>query len=66
MSIREIILLRIKNLGARQYEVARLAGLKAQNLSTFITGKRSLPYESLERVCGVLGLTLGSINKNYK
>lgn len=66
MNIREKILLRIKQLEVRQYEVALLSGIKAQNLSTFITGKRPLPYETLERVCKVIGLELGSINKVYK
>ncbi len=66
MTIREILLLRIKGLGVKQYEVARLAGMQPQNLSAFFKGNRNLPYPLLEKVCAVMGLTLDSVNKCYK
>ena len=66
MNIRERILFRIKSLGIKQIDVATRAGIQSQNLSSFLKGTRTMPLPQIERVCEVLGLTLGSVDKVYK
>lgn len=60
MNMRERILSRIKHLGVKQVDVANRAGVQSQNLSSFLKGSRSMPLAQIERVCEVLGLTLGT------
>lgn len=62
-TIREKIFLRMKELGIKQVELAPKVGMRAQNLSSYIRGNRPIPFDNLEKVCMVLGLTLGSSNQ---
>ena len=65
MTIREKIQFRIKSLGVKQIDVAERVGIKTQNPSAFLKGNRTLPLPHLEKLCEVLGLTLGSIDNVY-
>lgn len=60
MAIREIIEDRLKQLGVRNRAVCIDLGFKEPNFSAFLKGRRTLPYDDLERVCEYLGLTLQS------
>lgn len=62
MNIREEILNRIKSLGIKQVDVASRAGIQQQNLSSFLKGTRTMPLPQIEKVCEVLGLTLGPVD----
>mgnify|MGYP003296661983 CR=1 FL=1 len=65
-SIREKIYLRIRELGIKQNDLcAKMGSLKVQNLSAYLRGKRTIPYDDLEKLCMILGLTLGDVNKVY-
>lgn len=65
MNIREKILFRIKSLGVKQVDVASRAGIQSQNLSTFLKGNRTMPLQQIEKICEVLGLTLGPSENVY-
>ncbi len=62
--IREKIALRIKELGITKKTICDDLGLTQQNFSTFLTGKRPIPLDDLEKVLMYLGLTVQS--KDYK
>lgn len=62
--IREKIALRIKELGITKKTICDDLGLTQQNFSTFLTGKRAIPLDDLEKVLMYLGLTVQS--KDYK
>lgn len=64
-TIREKIVLRIKELGIKQNDLSEKIGVNAQNLSSFLKGNRTIPFDRLEKLCMVLGLTLGDKNKVY-
>lgn len=65
-TIREKIFLRMKELSIKQCELSEKVGVKTQNLSAYLKGKRTIPFDALEKTCMVLGLTLGSIHKSNK
>lgn len=65
-TVREKIYLRIKELGIKQKELSeKMGSLNVQNLSAYLRGKRTIPYDDLEKLCMLLGLTLGDVNKVY-
>lgn len=60
MTIREILSLRMKELGVKSRAVCVDLNFKEQNFSAFLNGRRTLPYDDLEKLCMYLGLTLES------
>lgn len=58
ITIREKIFLRMKELGIKSRAVCTDINIKEQNFSAYLNGRRTLPYEDLEKVCMYLGLTL--------
>lgn len=64
-TIREKIFLRMRELDVKQVELSAKVGMKTQNLSAYLKGHRTIPFDCLEKVCMVLGLTLGSTNEVY-
>lgn len=58
IKIREKIFLRMKELGVKNRAVCVDLNFKEQNFSAFLNGRRTLPYEDLEKLCMYLGLTL--------
>lgn len=66
MNIREKLLFRIKSLGLKQIDVATKAGIQYQNLNSFLNGNRTMPLPQIEKLCEVLGLTIGSVDNVYK
>jgi len=64
-TIREKIILRMKEMDVKQCELCEQVGLRQQNLSAYLRGNRTIPFDVLEKVCMVLGLTLGSVDKVY-
>ncbi len=65
-TVREKIYLRIKELGIKQKDLCeKMGSLNVQNLSAYLRGKRTIPYDDLEKLCMILGLTLGDVNKVY-
>ena len=60
MTIREILSLRMKKLGVKNRTVCVDLNFKEQNFSAFLNGRRTLPYDDLEKLCMYLGLTLES------
>jgi len=65
ITIREKILLRMKELQVRQTTLCEKIGMRQQNLSAYLRGARTIPFNMLEKTCMVLGLTLGSVDKVY-
>lgn len=63
MNIRETITNRIKRLGVKNRAVCVDLNFKEQNFSAFLNGRRTLPYDDLEKLCMYLGLTLESKEK---
>lgn len=63
ITIREKIFLRMKELGVKNRAVCVDLNLKEQNFSAFLNGRRTLPYDDLEKLCMYLGLTLESKEK---
>lgn len=66
ITIREKIFLRMKELGVKQIELSNKLDIAPQNLNSYFKGKRTLPFETIEKVCEELGLTIGSKDKVYK
>ena len=66
MIVREKIFLRMKELNVKQVELSEKVGIKTQNLSAYLKGNRTIPFDVLEKICMVLGLTLGSTDVVYK
>lgn len=60
ITIREKIFLRMKELGIKSRAVCSDIDIKEQNYSAYLNGRRTLPYDDLEKVCMYLGLTLVS------
>lgn len=58
ITIREKIFLRMKELGIKSRAVCSDIDIKEQNYSAYLNGRRTLPYDDLEKVCMYLGLTL--------
>lgn len=58
-TIREKIILRLKELGIKQNDLCEKTGIRDQNFSSFVRGTRSLPLEQMETVCEAIGLTIG-------
>jgi transcriptional regulator with XRE-family HTH domain len=48
----------IRDSGKSLYELARLCGVGSDRLSRFMTGKRDLTLQAVERICDALGLRL--------
>lgn len=63
ITIREKIFLRMKELGVKNRAVCVDLNFKEQNFSAFLNGRRTLPYDDLEKLCMYLGLTLESKEK---
>ena len=63
ITIREKIFLRMKELGVKNRAVCVDRNFKEQNFSAFLNGRRTLPYDDLEKLCMYLGLTLESKEK---
>ena len=63
ITIREKIFLRMKELGVKNRAVSVDLNFKEQNFSAFLNGRRTLPYDDLEKLCMYLGLTLESKEK---
>lgn len=64
-TVREKIFLRMKELGVKQVELSEKVGVKTQNISAYLKGTRTIPFDALEKICMVLGLTLGSTDAVY-
>lgn len=64
-TVREKIFLRMRELDVKQVELSEKVGIKTQNLSAYLKGKRTIPFDILEKICMVLGLTLGSTDVVY-
>lgn len=58
ITIREKIILRMRELGVKNRAVCSDLGFKEQNFSAYLNGRRTIPHEDLEKVCMYLGLTL--------
>ena len=58
ITIREKIILRMREIGVKNRAVCADLGFKDQNFSAYINGRRTIPYDDLEKVCMYLGLTL--------
>lgn len=65
-TVRDKIFLRMKELDVKQTELSDKVGIKTQNLSAYLRGKRTIPFDVLEKICMVLGLTLGSTDVVYQ
>lgn len=65
-TVKDKIFLRMKELDVKQTELSEKVGIKTQNLSAYLRGKRTIPFDVLEKICMVLGLTLGSTDVVYK
>lgn len=65
-TVREKIFLRMKELNVKQVELSDKVGIKTQNLSAYLKGNRTIPFDVLEKICMVLGLTLGNTDEVYK
>ena len=65
-TVRDKIFLRMKELDVKQTELSEKVGIKTQNLSAYLRGKRTIPFDVLEKICMVLGLTLGSTDVVYQ
>ena len=65
-TVRDKIVLRMKELDVKQTELSEKVGIKTQNLSAYLRGKRTIPFDVLEKICMVLGLTLGSTDVVYQ
>lgn len=65
-TVRDKIFLRMKELDVKQTELSEKVGIKTQNLSAYLRGKRTIPFDVLEKICMVLGLTLGSTDAVYQ
>lgn len=61
-TLREQLYERMRELGYRQVELSERIGCKVQNLNSYFKGKRAIPFECLEKMCDVLGLTLVPVN----
>lgn len=62
-TIREKIILRMKELNIKQVDLCEKLGIRNQNLSTYLKGARSIPFEHLEMVCEAIGLTVGRADR---
>jgi len=58
ITIREKIILRMKELGVRSRAVCNDLGIAESNFSAYLKGKRTIPFEDLEKLCMYLGLRL--------
>lgn len=58
ITIREKIILRMREIGVKNRAVCADLGFKEQNFSAYLNGRRSIPHDDLEKVCMYLGLTL--------
>ena len=54
--IRERVERRLKEIGMKQVELARSAGITKQELNAFIRGRQVISLEKLERIFEILGL----------
>jgi len=54
--LRERIERRLKEIGMKQIELARSAGITKQELNAFIRGRQVISLEKLERIFEILGL----------
>jgi len=54
--IRERVERRLKEIGMKQIELARSAGITKQELNAFIRGRQVISLEKLERIFEILGL----------
>lgn len=54
--IRERVERRLKEIGMKQVELARNAGITKQELNAFIRGRQVISLEKLERIFEILGL----------
>lgn len=66
IGVREKIYLRMKELGVKQVDLSNKLDIAPQNLNGYFKGKRTLPFETIEKLCGELGLTIGSKDRVYK
>lgn len=60
--IREVIKIRMKELNITQVEIVKNLNLNKGNFSSFLSGKRPLPLEDIEKVCEYLKLCLKPID----
>jgi DNA-binding Xre family transcriptional regulator len=58
ITIREKIFLRMKELGVKSRALCSDLKMREQNFSAFMNGRRSVPFDDLEKICMYLGLTL--------
>lgn len=58
ITIREKIILRMREIGVKNRAVCADLGFKEQNFSAYLNGRRTIPHDDLEKVCMYLGLTL--------
>lgn len=58
ITIREKIILRMRELGVKNRAICSDLGMKEQNYSAYLNGRRTIPHDDLEKVCMYLGLTL--------
>lgn len=63
ITINEKIMLQMKRHKVRARNLCKKLGLTETNFSSYLRGKRPLPYEELEKVCMYLGLTLVNIEE---
>lgn len=62
-TLREVIRAAVADDGRTQRDIAAAAGLTAANLSGYLTGKRRMRDDSLDRLMAVLGLTVRAAPK---
>lgn len=62
ITIREKIILRMRELGVKNRAVCADLGFKEQNYSAYLNGRRGIPIEDLEKLCMYLGFTLAEKN----
>lgn len=63
--VREAILQKIEDKGMSQAKLCERLGITKQNFSSFLTGRRSLPFQTVIEVFRYLGLSVGPISKGY-
>lgn len=60
--IREAIKSRMKDLKITQASLVEELGLNKGNFSFFLSGKRTLPLDDIERICERIGLELKPVD----
>lgn len=63
--VREAILQKISDKGISQAKLCETLNITKQNFSSFLTGRRSLPFQTVVDVFRYLGLSVGPISKGY-